>query len=143
MAYIIKGSDAAVAEPMSALAKSQDFGRQRDVYVLATKYRNRDCQRLWSDFQAEQPAMARLIIKDVENDRRDAAAANWELDQRLREAEKLVTKGRKAKVTKSRGEASPGLRDALAAADEVLRVAEQESRNPHVREWSRMAGRHG
>jgi hypothetical protein len=64
VAYIIKGSGAAVAEPMSALAKSQDFGRQRDVYVLATKYRNLDMQRLWSDFQAEQPAIARLIVKD-------------------------------------------------------------------------------
>ena len=137
MAYIIKGSGAAVGEPLSMLAKSADFGRQRDVYILATRYRNKDCIRLWSDFQAEQPSLARLVIRDVENDRRDAAAANWELDQRLQKAEKVVTKGRKVKsVTKGRKKASPGLRDALKAADEVLRRAELDSCDPHIREMA-------
>ena len=85
--------------------------------------------------------MARLIVKDVENDRRDAAAANWELDQRLSRADKLVTKTRKPKASKSRNKASPGTRDALKAANEVLRLAEQESRNPELRVWAEMAAR--
>lgn len=97
MAYIIKSAAVGVAEPVSALAKSQDFGRMRDVYILASKYRNRDMVRLWSDFQAEQPKMAELVIRDVVNDRRQAAAANQELDGRLREAERLVTKAKKPK----------------------------------------------
>jgi len=144
LAYIIKGSGATVAEPVSALAKSADFGRQRDVYVLASKYRNRDCIRLWNDFAAEQPAMARLIVKDVENDRQEAAAVNEGLDARLREAERLVVKARKPKAVKGRGKtpaSAPFELGALQAAETVLRLAERESRNPELRVWAEMAAR--
>lgn len=92
---------------------------------MATKYRNRDMQHLWSDFQAERPAMAKLIIADVEHGRSEAAAANQEPDERLREAERMVTKARKPKkVTKSRKDvAEPGTLAALRAAQEALRSA--------------------
>jgi hypothetical protein len=139
VAYIYK---AAGVEPVSMLAKSQDYSRQRDTYVLASRFRNRDCMRLWNDFQAEQPAMARLIVKDVQAEREQSAAANRELDGRLREAERMVTKGRKPKkdagVTKSR-KVRPAGRDALEAAEQVLRLAELNSCNPQIREWARMA----
>jgi hypothetical protein len=58
--------------------------------------------RLWGDFAAEQPAMARLIVADVENEDRARVAVNEKIDKRLVRAEKMVTKGRKpGKVTKS------------------------------------------
>jgi hypothetical protein len=125
---------------MSALAKSMDFGRQRDVYVLATKYRNRDMQRLWSDFAAEQPAMARLIIKDVDTERRTAAAANEDLDRRLARAEKVLTKNRKPKAAKSR---KPKVTEAelgaigLEAARETALATWLESSDPAHREMAR------
>lgn len=138
MAYIIKGAGGAVAEPLSALGKSRDYGRQRDVYVLATRDRNRDCMRLWNDFAAEQPGMAQLIIKDVAQDRRTAAAANEELDRRLARAEKSVTKGRKPKkakpwpVNKSH---QAQLERAWSEGD-ALR-AQLDSANPVTREMAR------
>jgi hypothetical protein len=129
VAYIYKGQSA-TAEPLSLLSKA-DFSRQRDTYVLASRFKNRDCMRLWNDFAAEQPAMARLIIKDVDNERVATAAANETVDGRLREAEQLVAKS-----------ARPGpqvLKDALQAAERVLIEAERESTNPLFREWRRMA----
>lgn len=136
MAYLVK-SAGAVAEPVSALAKSQDFGRQRDVYILASRYKNRDMQRLWSDFQAEQPKMAELVIRDVEGDRKQAAAANQELDGRLREAERLVVKAKKPKkVTKGRKRApaaGAGL-DELGQARALLADPVLAIENPWRRE---------
>ena len=130
VAYIYKGSGAA-AEPMSPLARSGDFYRQRDVFKLA-RMGNRDCKRLWNDFVAEDPSMARLIIKDVENDRQAAATANQELDGRLREAEQLVAKNRKPRAAKARKKALPaGPRDGLAMW--------LESSNPAHREMARAA----
>lgn len=125
MAYVYKGAGA-VAEPTSALARSGDFGRQRDTYILASRYKNRDCIRLWNDFAAEQPAMARLIIKDVENDRQESAAASEALDGRLREAEQLVVKARKAKVSKSRNRPSAAADDELSAVLAIIDPARRE-----------------
>lgn len=114
-----------VAEPVSLLAKSQDAGRMRDMYVLGLKYKNAQCRRIWNDFAAEDPAMARLIVKDVQNDRRVSAAANETLDGYLLEAERLVVKGRKqGKVTKSRKKpvaSVPGELDAVLAIEDPAR----------------------
>lgn len=77
-----------------------------------------------------------MIVKSVQQEREEEAAANEKLDGRLREAERLVTKNKKPKATKSRRKASPGLRDALKAADEVLRRAELDSCDPHIREMA-------
>jgi hypothetical protein len=99
---------------------------------------NADCKRLWNDFATEAPALARLVVADVEQERLEDAAATEKVDKRLRQAEKLTVKGRKAKVTKK---ASRDERDALKAADEALRRVEMESSDPWIREWARMADR--
>jgi hypothetical protein len=138
VAFIYKGASA-VASPVSPLVRAP-FDRQRDVLKLA-RMGNSDCKRLWNSFADEAPALARLVVADVENERQEDAAATEKVDKRLRQAEKLAVKGRKPKVTKSRGQASPGFRAALMAADEVLRLAEQESRSPELRVWAEMAAR--
>ena len=142
MAFVYKG-DAGVAPVYhSALARAGTdmvaFGRQRDAYRLA-KMGNRDMKRLWNDFAAEVPAMARLVVADVEGERRESVLVAEKVDKRLREAEKLTGKGGKAKVVKVK--VAKSRRDALLAADRALRLAAQESSNPLMREWSRMAGR--
>jgi hypothetical protein len=101
---------------------------------------NADCKRLWNDFASEAPALARLVVADVEQERQADAAATERVDKRLRQAEKLTVKGRKAKVTKGGRKVSSDTRDVLLAASEVLRLAELESSNPAIREWARMAG---
>ena len=107
------------------------FGRQRDVFKLA-KMGNRDMKRLWNDFAAEDPAMARLIVADVEHDRQEAAKVAVKVDKRLREAERLVTKSGKPKVTKSRKRASVVPRD-----DRFSPAALLASPDPAMREMAR------
>ena len=94
MAFVYKG-DGMPPPPRSQLARAE-YSRQRDTYVLAKRFKNRDCMRLWGDFAAEQPNMARLIVADVEAEDRDRAAVNVKVDKRLRRAERMVTKAAKA-----------------------------------------------
>ena len=98
MAFVYKSE--AVAAPRSPLARAS-YDRQRDVYVLASRYKNADCRRLWGDFAAEQPAMARLVVKDVEAERSDTLAVNEKIDKRLRQAERMVVKAQKPKAGKA------------------------------------------
>lgn len=131
-----KGASA-VAAPVSPLVRAP-FDRQRDVLKLA-RMGNSDCKRMWNSFVDEAPALARLVVADVENERQDDAAATEKVDKRLRAAEKLVAKGRKPKVTKGRKKLAD--RDVLEAASEVLRRAQSEHSDPLLREWARMAAR--
>jgi hypothetical protein len=81
--------------------------------------------------------MARLVVRDVENDRQASAAASEKLDERLRAAE-LVTKARKGKkpkaVTKAAKRARAGsegvqasVADLWAYSDDPVKVAALES----------------
>lgn len=140
VAYIVK-SAGAMGALVSPLARAP-FDRQRDVYKLALM-NSGDCKRMWNSFAAEAPHMARLVVADVERERREDAAATEKVDKRLREAERVTVKARKPKVIKSRKKSArpETVRDALRSADMALRLAEQESCNPLIREWARMAAR--
>lgn len=129
MAYIVK-SAGGVGAPVSALSRAS-WDRQVDVYKLALMGSG-DCRRLWNDFAGDSPGIARLIVKSVQQERQDEAAANEKLDGRLREAERLVTKARKPKVSKPRKKSAD--RDVLAAADLALRRAELNHSDPRIRE---------
>ena len=143
MAYIVKG-DGMPPPPRSPLARA-DFSRQRDTYVLAKRFRNKDCMRLWGDFAAEQPAMARLIVADVEAEDRDRATVNEAIDKRLVQAEKMVTKARKAqktKVLRPDGTLTKAGRRGMKAAEANLAEGAAvwlESCNPAMREMARKA----
>lgn len=134
MAYIIKGAGVA-AVPRSQLGRvgtdMAAFQRQRDCFKLA-RMGNRDMKRLWNDFAAEDPAMARLIVADVEHERQEAAKVALKVDKRLREAERLVTKGGKPKVTKSRKGTS-----AVSRSDPFSLAAMLNSADPAQREMAR------
>jgi hypothetical protein len=69
-----------------------DFGRQRDCYILAAQYRDPQCVRLWSDFERESPAMARLVKADVATDAARSAQAARDLDTVLVKAEAASTR---------------------------------------------------
>lgn len=95
MAFIVKGEDGPTTY-RSALANAgpdawSAFQRQRDCYILA-KAGSRDMRRLWNDYANEVPAMARLVVADVEKERAEGAKVSEAIDVRLREAERLVTK---------------------------------------------------
>jgi hypothetical protein len=98
VAYICKG-EGVVPAPVSPLVRAP-FDRQRDTLKLA-RMGNADCKRLWNSFAEEAPGLARLVVADVENERRGDAAATEKVDKRLRQAEKLVTKSRKPKKVKA------------------------------------------
>jgi hypothetical protein len=75
VAFIYKGASA-VGAPVSPLVRAP-FDRQRDTLKLA-RMGNADCKRLWNDFVTEAPALARLVLADVEQERQhDAAAKRW------------------------------------------------------------------
>jgi hypothetical protein len=67
-----------------------DFGRQRDCFILASKYGDPQCARLWSDFERESPALARLVKADVATDAARSAQARRELDPVLAKAESVL-----------------------------------------------------
>lgn len=83
----------------SALSRA-DFSRQRDVFKLARRG-NPDCRRLWDDFAREVPAMARLVVADVESEKTQSAKVAEKIDKRLRQAEKVITKNAKPKISKA------------------------------------------
>jgi hypothetical protein len=131
VAYIIKGADVAPA-PRSQLARVGTdmvaYGRQRDCYKLALMG-NRDMRRLWNDFAAEDRAMARLIVADVEGERQEAAKVAVKVDKRLRAAEKSVGS---AGVTKARKRAP-----AVSRADPFSPASLLQSSDPAQRELAR------
>jgi hypothetical protein len=138
VAYIVKGQGTAPAYS-SALAHAP-FDRQRDIFKLA-KMGSGDCRRMWNDFASEVPAMARLVVADVENELREDARVTKSVDKRLRRAEKVVTKARKPKVTKGRKKApatGAGL-DALGQARALLADPVLAHSNPVHREWAYQA----
>lgn len=142
MAFVYKGTGAAVTYHSELANAGPDamsaHQRQVDTYKLALAG-SRDCRRLWSDFAAEQPAIARLVVADVQGERQRGAEVSRSLDGRLAEAEKLVTKGRKAKkITKARKKApaaGAGL-DALGQARALLADPVLAHSNPVHREWA-------
>jgi hypothetical protein len=81
--------------------------RQRDVYQLAMKG-DKSCIRLWNDFQAENPGIARVVIRDIETDKANAASANRHLD-------KVLVKSEKPKKPKTPKSAADRQEDFLAA----------------------------
>jgi hypothetical protein len=134
----VKGDGHAEITYNSALAKAGTdmvaYSRQRDAYLLS-KMGNRDMKRLWGDFAAECPAIARLIVKEVETDRAESAKVAEQVDARLREAERLLVKTRKPKVTKSARKAAARSADGLADFLAVL----LDSADPATRESARAA----
>jgi hypothetical protein len=136
VAYIVKGQGTAPAYS-SALAHAP-FDRQRDIYKLA-KMGSGDCRRMWNDFASEVPAMARLVVADVENERREDARVTKSVDKRLREAERLTTKARKPKVTKGRKKAPAAGLDALGQARALLADPVLAISDPVHREWAYQA----
>ena len=120
----------AYASPLSRAP----FDRQRDIYKLA-KMGSGDCRRLWNDFAAEVPGIARLVVADVENERREDAEITAGIDKRLRSAEKLVTKTRRPKITKSAKKSAARVADDLAEYMAVL----LDSCDPVTRERARAA----
>jgi hypothetical protein len=124
MAYIVKGAEGPVRR-LSALANAgpdswSAYQRQRDVYLLA-RMGNRDMQRLWNDWLAEDPGMARLVATSVEKERAQGAKVSAALDVRLREAERWVTKS--GMITKQYKPPKPkksGKRKTAAAAQTAL-----------------------
>ncbi len=136
MAFIYKGTGAGVTYHSELANAGPDamaaHQRQVDTYKLALAG-SRDCKRLWNDFAAEQPAIARLVVADVQGERQRGAEVSRGLDKRLREAERLVTKSGKPKVTKSRKRASAAPRGGL---DSTL-AAWLDSSDPAQREMAR------
>jgi len=128
VAFVYKGSGVGTVYHSQLANAGPDasaaHARQKDAYRLALAG-SRDMKRLWNDFASECPALARLVVADVDNERREGAEVSRQLDERLREAERLVTKGRKpAKVTKSRKKPAvrvPGELDAVLAIADPLR----------------------
>lgn len=156
MAFIVKGEDGP-ATYRSALANAgpdswSAYQRQRDAYILA-KMGSRDMKRLWNDYAAECPAMARLVVADVEKERAEGARVSEGIDKRLRVAEQLVTKSWKPpkkpkKVTKSAGQLTVTKLARRAAQDrqEAVRAevaADLNSADPNTREAARAILRGG
>ena len=63
------------------------FDRQLDVYRLA-QGGDRQCQRLWNDFLAASPDMARLVVQYAQVAAGEAASARKAVDKTLNKAEK-------------------------------------------------------
>jgi len=128
VAFIYKGSGVGTVYHSQLANAGPDasaaHARQKDAYKLALAG-SRDMKREWNDFASECPSLARLVVADVENERREGAEVSRQLDKRLREAERLTTKGRKpGKVTKSRKKSValvPGELDTVLAIDNPLR----------------------
>lgn len=129
MAYIVTK----VADTQCPLSRAS-FDRQRDIYKLAVMG-NAASRRLWNDFAAVQPAMARLVIADINSEKARAVEADKHID--------IVLKGKKSKKARkiisqhydelARTAASPqkGLRKALER--------ELTSPDPLTREAARKA----
>ena len=107
------------------------FDRQRDIYKLALMGSG-DCKRMWNDFASEVPAIARLVVADVENERAEDARVTKSVDKRLRRAEGVVGKAARPKVTKARKRAPAASRD-----DPFSPAALLNSSNPALREMAR------
>lgn len=137
MAFIVK-SAGAMGAPVSPLSRAP-FDRQRDVYKLALM-NSGDCKRMWNSFASESPHMARLVVADVERERAEDAAATEKVDKRLRQAEKVVTNSKKPGKVKAEKSARPeSVRDALRAAEQLLALANRESRDPTIRAMAEVA----
>jgi hypothetical protein len=139
VAFVYKSGT--VAEPRSALARVS-FDRQKDAFRLA-RMGSGDMRRLWADFEASSPGMARLVRADCASDDAEAAKVTRGLDKRLARAEKMVTKSASAKPKKLHKVRS---RAAAAAIEKSLRVdaayeavlrSEAVSADPVAREAAR------
>lgn len=99
--YIVKALGLGTRNPVSPLARAP-FDRQRDIYKLA-KMGNADSRRMWNDFAAEAPELARLVIADVQSDKVSAAEVTKSVDKRLRKAEKSakLTKREKQEIMRT------------------------------------------
>lgn len=119
------------ADTRCALSRA-DFSRQRDVYKLALR-KDPQCMRLWSEFEAQEPRMARLVVADVDDDRAKDQAANRHLD-------KVLVKSERKKLTKSDKRAlmvTPPLTAEQQIDAQLARLL--QSSNPVDREAARSA----
>ena len=146
MAYVIKSENPS-ASYHSALARAP-WDRQRDTYILARKG-VASCRRLWNDFSAEAPHLARLVAADVESDRRESAKVTKGVDKILGKAEKpgkaKLTKAEKAAIraqrplTSGKPDLMKGLQPdqvAKVVTDVMVRIV-ASSDNPFEREAAR------
>jgi hypothetical protein len=100
VAYI---HDDSIVKSARSTLSNVDFYRQRDCYILASKYGDPQCIRLWNDFAADPAteALAQLVVADVADDARRSAAAKRDLDPVLAKAEARARKRkRKRNVAK-------------------------------------------
>jgi hypothetical protein len=93
MAFVM-GKSAMVSAPSQATLSRAPYDRQRDVYRLA-KMGNKSCQRLWNDFERQDPGGARLVVSDVDTDEHVNDAATRRVDKALECAEKSADEPRR------------------------------------------------
>lgn len=130
MAFIIPEITKSAGDTRSALSRVS-WDRQRDCYLNALRG-VASCRRLWEEYAREEPAMARLVVTDVEMDRARDVAANRHLDQVLTKADKKKPKkakkpekGTEPQISKGDSSGETWLRSLLASPD------------PATREWGR------
>jgi hypothetical protein len=93
VAFIIKPSGELAKAAAGSLLGDAELDRAKDTYVLA-KRGSAHCKRLWNDFQAESPAMARIVVRWAEAERGERAEANRRVDETLVASEALLAKAR-------------------------------------------------
>jgi hypothetical protein len=77
---------------------SAPFDRQVDIFKLA-RMREKSSIRLWNDFATEAPELARLVVAEVDSQKRESAKVTKNIDRVLAKAEKPKKKP-KASVIK-------------------------------------------
>jgi hypothetical protein len=103
VAFIIKPSGELAKAAAGSLLGDAELDRAKDTYVLA-KRGSAHCKRLWNDFQAESPAMARIVVAWAEAERGERAEANRQVDRALVASEALLTKAKGSGVCLGCGE---------------------------------------
>lgn len=93
MVYIYKDDNILTKSDTRCALSRADFSRQRDCYKLALR-KDPQCRRLWSEFEQQEPQMARLVVADVESEKAKDQAANRHLD-------KVLVKSERKKLSKS------------------------------------------
>jgi hypothetical protein len=87
MAFIHDDGNRVITKGASGTLAQVDFDRQLDVYRLALRG-HQQCVRIWNDFQRQQPADARLIVKFHAIDQAERGQAVREVDAVLAKAER-------------------------------------------------------
>ena len=109
MAFIYKSAETP-SSPLSLV----DHERCKDMYRLA-KMGNAQCRRIWNDWAAEQPAMARIVVADCDSDQRASVKAKKSVDKVLVKAEKKPKKVKAATASLSKSEKKAMIRSSVPA----------------------------